>query len=259
MKKILQIIFLFILFSCSLKSDNDKLILIQWVKWINLYQNSSKDLSIIDVDLNNAWVSFWMVNSSTWNIVIDYEKAGSKKDRFYRFYSKDLQVWTNNKVFAMVNWQFFNADKNPTFLSFPVKSNWKIITSYVDNDIKKRTLIIDKKNNLKIFEGYDKKELYDDNNKDLIVAFNPTVDSSIDEKIWRTYIWIKWEKNIVFFIAKNKTQDEMNKIISEYGIGDNDIVMMDWWPSSQFWYFDNWIKSFYWEWPVPQYNLIYTK
>lgn len=254
MKKILLILTLLSLFSCT-NSNN----LVHQEKWIKLYQSFSKDLSIIDVDLNNAWVSFWMVNSSTWKVVIDYEKTSSVKERFYRFYPKDLITWENNKVFAMVNGQFFNAEKNPTFLSFPVKSNWKIINSYVDNDTKKRTLIIDKNESLKILEWYDNKELNNSNNKELIVASNPIVDSLKDNKIGRTYIWIKWEKNIIFFIAKNKNQDEMDKIISQYGITQNNIIMMDWWPSSQFSYYDNWLKSFYWEWAVPQYNIIYIK
>lgn len=254
MKKLLLIFILLFNYSCS-----NSIKLVHEEKWIKLYQNSSKEISIIDVDLNNAWVSFWMVNTSTWKISIGYEKPTSKKERFYRFYTKDIQVWENNKVFAMINWQFFNAEKNPTFLSFPLKSAGKIINSYVDNDLSKRTLIIDKNDNLKILEWYDKKELTDKNNEELIVAFNPTNDLSFNDKIGRSYIWIKWDKNIVFFIAKSKTQLEMENIITEYGITKNNVIMMDWWPSAQFSYFNNWLNSFYWEWAVPQYNIIYRK
>lgn len=254
MKKILLIFVLLFNLSCS-ESTN----LVHEEKWIKLYQSFSKDLSIIDVDLNNAWVNFWMVNSSTWKVFIDYEKTGSVKDRFYRFYPKDVITWGNNKVFAMVNWQFFNAEKNPTFLSFPVKSGWKIISSYTDNDLGKRTLILDKNEKLKILEWYNEKDLINSDNKDLIVALNPTVDSLFSDKIWRSYIWIKWDKNIIFFIAKNKSQAEMDNIILKYGITQNNIIMMDWWPSSQFSYYNNWLKSFYWEWPVSQYNIIYRK
>ncbi len=254
MKKLLLILFLLLNYSCTNTTS-----LVHEEKWIKLYQNSNKELSIIDVDLNNAWVSFWMINTSTWKLSIDYEKTNSKKERFYRFYAKDIQVWASNKVFAMVNWQFFNSVKNPTFLSFPVKSGWKIINSYLDNDLTKRTLIIDNSDNLKILEWYDKKELSNTNNKELIVAFNPNVDSSYSDKIWRSYIWIKWDKNIVFFIAKSKTQLEMEEIITEYGITKNNVIMMDWWPSAQFSYFNNWLNSFYWEWAVPQYNIIYRK
>lgn len=257
-KKILLIISLLFLFSCTL-FNQDKYVSIYKEAWINLYQSTNKDLSIIDVDLNDAWVSFWMVNSSTWKLSIEYEKSNSINERFYRFYPKDLQVWSDNKVFAMVNWQFFNALKNPTFLSFPVKSNGKIISSYVDNDLTKRTLIIDKNENLKMLEWYDKSELLKWENKELIVAFKPNVEASNADKVGRSYIWIKWEKNIIFFIAKNKTQAEMDKIISDYWITENNVIMMDWWPSAQFGYFDNWFKSFYWEWEVPHYNLIYRK
>jgi hypothetical protein len=31
----------------------------------------------------------------------------------------------------------------------------------------------------------------------------------------------------VFFVAKDKTQEEMNKIISDYGIKKENIIMMD--------------------------------
>lgn len=255
MKKVLLIFLLLFLFSC--KNDMN---MEYSEKWIKLYQSSSKDLSIIDVDLNSAWVSFWMVNSSTWKTLIDYEKPDSIKERFYRFYAKDVQIWNNNKVFAMINWQFFNALKNPTFLSFPLKSNWRIINSYIDNDITKRTLIIDKDEKLKIFDWYNEKYLVDTNNKELIVAFNPNIDASKDSKIGRTYIWIKWDKNIIFFISKSKTQDDMLKVIKDKWISSSDIIMLDWWPLSQFWYFlNNKFYSFYWEWPVPQYNIIYRK
>ncbi|MDP2091054.1 MAG: phosphodiester glycosidase family protein [Candidatus Gracilibacteria bacterium] len=254
MKKLLLIFILLLLISCGNSNY-----LVHQEKGIKLFQNSSKEISIIDVDLNNAGVSFGMVNSSTGKIFIDYEKSTSKKDRFYRFYPKDLSVGKNNKVFAMVNGQFFNAEKNPTFLSFPLKSAGKIINSYVDNDLAKRTIIIDKNENLKIIEGYDEKDLFNTNNKELIVAFNPSVDSSIDSKVGRSYIGIKGDKNIIFFIAKNKTQLEMDQLITEYGITKNNVIMMDGGPSAQFSYFNNGLNSFYGKWAVPQYNIIYNK
>jgi hypothetical protein len=55
----------------------------------------------------------------------------------------------------------------------------------------------------------------------------------------------------------------MNKIISDYGIKKENIIMMDWWPSSQFAYYDNkwpWSEreQFYGEWKVPHYFIIYA-
>lgn len=114
-----------------------------------------------------------------------------------------------------------------TALSFPLKSNWKIITNYLDNQLAKRTLVIDKAWNTKILEWYKKEYLEDKNNLEVIVAFNPNVNAKRYIKLWRTYIWIKDSKHIVFFIAKNRTQDKMNKLIKDYWIEEENIIMLD--------------------------------
>lgn len=265
-------------------------------KWIDIYQDNSWNLSVLDIDLNSTNISFWWVNTTykkfkwenlEWHVdeywvvqipdsydvksisKIEYENKNSKLYRFNRYKAKNfpstikLEYRKKYNTNAVINWQFFDQNKNPTFLSFPLKSWWKIINSHIDNDIPKRTFIIDVDWNTKIIEWYKKEYLKNKNYEELIVGFSPDVNSNKNSKIWRTYVWIKNSKNIVFFIAKNKTQKEMNKIISNYWIKKDNIIMMDWWPSSQFAYYENnwpWSEwqQFYWKWEVPHYFLIYT-
>lgn len=233
--------------------------LISSTKWIKLLQSPNKDISIIDVDLNNAWVSFgWVFENNSWTT------NSWTKDDFYK-YSRNFAnkiidktiFW--DKLFALVNWQFFNSDKEITAFSFPIKSEQKIITDHLDNDSPKRTLIIDNNFKAKIIEWYDKSYLEDEKNKDVLVAFNPIVALWKDSKLWRSYIWLKWDSNIIFFIASNKTTSQMEKIISDYWVNKESILMLDWWPSAQFSYKWQKEKTFYWTWGVPQFNMIYER
>lgn len=226
------------------------------VKWIDFYQDETWDLSILDIDLNSAKINFWWVN-------IDEENS-KEFEKFSRIYAKDLKYdWKKYNNYAIINGQFFtNVKDKKTALSFPLKSDWKIITDYVDNEISKRTFIIDKNWNAKILEWYKNEYLKNNNYKELIVGFNPEVNARKNSKIWRTYIWINNSKNVVFFIAKEKNQKEMNKIISDYWIKTENIIMMDWWPSSQFAFYENgwpWSEweQFYWKWKVPHFFMIY--
>ncbi len=229
--------------------------LISKIRGVNFYQNNSWDLSIIDIDLNIAGIDFWGVDKLSKQDLYNFKRHFASNFNYnYKKYS----------AYFFINWQFFDPNKNPTFLSFPLKSNWKIISDYMDNNISKRTFIIDNSKNAMILEWYKKDFLENKNYKELIVWFNPGVNANINSKIWRTYIWLLSSKKVVFFIAKNKTQDEMMKIILDYWIKKENIIMMDWWPSSQFAYFENdwpwsmW-KQFYWWWKVPQVFVIYNK
>lgn len=229
--------------------------------WLNFLQTKNKDFSILELNLNEINLSFWWVKIN----------KISEFDKFDKFYAKDFyknlsqENLQNKEIIATVNWQFFtNLEKKNTALSFPLKSNWKILTSYMDNEIPKRTLIIEKEWNAKILEWYSKKYLENIKNKEVIVAFTPEVTARRYASIWRTYIWLKDSKTLIFFIAKNKNQADMNDIIKNYWIKDEDIIMMDWWPSSQFSFLKNnlpWTKweQFYGKWEVPHMFIIYKK
>jgi len=252
---LLLIVIIIILYAIDILTWNssNKTNLIKTNSWIGFYQNKAKSLSILEVDLNSAWIDFWGVDES-------------KKEDFYRFkrhFAREFDYKKYNAYF-FVNWQFFDQNKNPTFLSFPLKSDWKIISDYLDNDIPKRTFIIDKNKNAKILKWYEKKYLENDNYRELIVWFYPDVKANKNAKIWRTYIWLLSSKKVVFFITKNRTQEEMNKIIWDYWIKKDNIIMMDGWPSSQFAFYENnwpwstW-KQFYGWWEVPQVFIIYNE
>jgi len=183
-------------------------------KEIKIYQNANKDISIIDVDLKKAWVSFWWVfhkdtkyhsckyNSCNSKIFMSTEKRGDKIiydlvyqkdwDDIYSFYRKKIKdaYWGDSNIFgkyevlAVVNWQFFNANKDPTALSFPIKSNGQIINSYVDNDKQKKTIVIDKNWKVKILDWYKKDYLTDNNNIEVLVGINSKEDFSKNSSLW---------------------------------------------------------------------------
>lgn len=105
-------------------------------------------------------------------------------------------------------------------------------------------------------DWYDEKDLKNPDNREVMVAFDPNVNARGDSNIWRSYIWLKWEKNMIFFVADNLSQKEMEAIIRNYWVIWSDIIMLDWWPSSQFaTKLED--KNYYWKWGVPQFNLIY--
>ena len=225
--------------------------------WLKFSQNKNWNFSILELDLNKINFSFGWVDI---NKISDF-------DKFNKFYAKDFsknisqENLKDKEIIATVNWQFFtNIKKKNTALSFPLKSDWKILTDYMDNEIPKRTFIIDENWNAKILGWYKKEFLENPKNREVIVAFTPKVTARRNAKIGRTYIWIKSSKNIVFFIAKDKNQEEMNEIIKGYWIEEKNIIMMDWWPSSQFW-FNSWEKfeQYYWKWEVPHVFVIYKK
>lgn len=247
-------------------------------KWLDFYQNEDATVSILELNLDSSNISFAWLNTkfvkweNWWDneVELEYEAENSVFNRFNKYYAKEFRDkidFDSRKYFvnAFVNGQFFTHLKpdEKTGLSFPIKSHGKIITSYMDNEIPKRTFVIDKYENAKIFEWYDKKYLENPDYKELIVAFSPEVNARKNEEIWRTYIWLKDSKTIVFFIAKNKNQKQMNEIIKNYWIKEENIIMMDGWPSSQFAYFNNkWpgseFEQYYWQWTVPHYFVIYN-
>lgn len=229
-------------------------------KGINLLSNEDETLFILDIDLNYANINFWWINID--EDISDLRKYSRENILEMQKKLKNTN-FKNNEIFALINWQFFDPFQNPSSLSFPLKSNYKVINSYIDNKFSKKTFLIDKNKNAKILDNFDLKKLYDKKNKELIVWFNPNVNMKSSKKIWRTYIWIKWKKNIIFFIAKNKTQKFMDIMMKRYGIDEKNIIMMDWWSSSQFAFlkkYNSWKylwKKYYSNWKIPHYFVVY--
>jgi len=198
-------------------------------KGVELFQSKNKDISIIEVDLQKTWVSFWGL---------------IKNENFYKkMYAQNVALnFTDvDSIFWVVNWAFFLdvKDKNRTGLSFPIKSQWilkgekEIKETFMDNEIPKRTIVITKSWDAKIFEWYKEKYLENKNYIEVSVAFSPEVTARRNAKIGRSYIWLKCKNTIcntmIFFIADNKTQLDIDKIIADYWVKRENIIMMDWW------------------------------
>ena len=276
MKKLI-IILSFLFISCGIWENNQTEITVEenknieknlanyslesFVPWANLYQNEQKDVSIFRVDLKEANISVGGVE------ITDEDETNLK--RYKRYLADDF---SNNydgriegtNIFAFINGQFFNQLIDSTSLSFPVKSNGKIINSYVDNDIKKSTFVITKNNTAKIIHDYNAEILENPDYSEVIVWAHKDVNARRNDEVWRTYIGLDENNFVYFVIAKSKTQAQMQEIMWELWIWENDFMMMDGGPSSQFAYYDSdgpgtKFQRFYWEWEAPQYFIISYK
>jgi hypothetical protein len=142
-------------------------------------------------------------------------------------------------------------------MSFPLKSNGKIINDYMDNDIPKRTLLQKSNWEVVLYDWYNPSDLKDDSVKELIVGFSPTVDASAWVALWRNYAILDGQ-TLIFFVAKSKTQKEMEQLISQYGYSLQQAIMFDWWPSAQYATIHD-QKTYYGDWEVPQFFVIGEK
>lgn len=222
-----------------------------WKKyWFDFYQKKWQETSIFVVDLAYNNFDFWVLKANSWSI---FEWENPEFSRFKRLWIDDIETYKN---YFLVNWGFFNASKDPTALSFPLKIDWKIINSHIDNDLPKRTLILEN-NVLKILDWFDKKYLDDENITSLAVAFHPlNTDLMKDVKLWRTFFWIDNYWNLVFVVSNSSTQQNMIDVMKDFYVKEENIIMFDWWPSSWFWFFDpTWpwaeFEVKYFDWKVP--------
>jgi hypothetical protein len=186
-------------------------------------------------------------------------KQHNNQNSFYRYSIKkifdDLEKKDNN-LHIVINGSFFDNASNPSSLSFSTKSNGKILTMlYSENtETKKRrkdlrqlvvfrgTPVILRNLSLKQINGLQNS----DEVTDLITGFSPNIDKSKRVTIGRHYIGGIPYKNcnpdinpcaykfLLFFIAKDKTQSEMDSIVEKWGIQQGSIIMMDGSGSAQY-------------------------
>ncbi len=246
MKKILIFLVLFLV-SCNKNTLLEE-------KWVKITKENS-NLFTVEIDINTAKFSFWWLETfSETQSIFKWEK--STFDRFKRYEAKEL-LEKNKNILVAINGQFFNAWKTITALSFPLKSDNKIVTTHNDNDKLKKTLIITKENKLKIIDWYNENDLNNSEYKEIIVWINPNEDFIKNEKVWRTFAWIKDDK-LIFFINDKASQEDMVNFMEKHSISIENIIMFDGWPSSQFWYKKNdKINTFFGKWWVPHYFVIY--
>ena len=266
MNKIIYCIVLsFLCVSCTIQMKDTSSISWSNYKWytiihswsgVTFLQNKKWDVSLLDVDLTQAWISFWGVHLS------NTRTHNSNHNEFKRFRADETSKYLNiahmnwSETLAYINGQFFTHIEDTTLLSFPVKSDWKILSSYMDNELKKRTLAISKTWKAYVSQWFNTGLLSDRNYPEVIVGINPVEDFIQEREVGRSYVWLMSENKIVFFITKTKNQAQMTQILSDYWVAEQNMIMFDGWPSAQFNY--QW-QSFYGDWWVPQYTIVYSQ
>jgi len=148
------------------------------------------------------------------------------------FYKHKLNDWWNYyKPLAMFNGQFFNIWKNPTPLSFPLRAQYRTLVTQVDSGRSLKTLkIYSNGNEAQVYNGYGSWML--NNSKELIVGLDPSENMDESSNIGRFYIGGVNDNSsslryLLFFVSDQKSQDDMLIEIDNWGVWDQNILMMD--------------------------------
>ncbi len=227
---------------------------------LKVSQSLDKSVSILKLDLMKLNLDFWGVQSD--NVL---ETPDTKLDRFNRLAASEAFKFSkDSKILAWINGQFFNANKNPTFLSFPVKSDSQIISSYVDNHLLKRTFIMNSSDTPEILEWYTPEMLQDKTNHNLIVWIHPDENFMKNTSLPRNFMWILDDNTVIFILATSKTQTEMTQLMLSQWVPESNIIMFDGWPSAQFSLFDYstekpTVQPHYGRWSVPHFFVVREK
>jgi len=196
----------------------------------DLYRNSANDVYVQVVDLQGGGgVSF-------------HGFANSYNPSVPSFYRQSLTSLYNNNnssgLFSAVNGQFFDNESSITGVAFPVKTQGLIRSSAVWDNLSKRTFMINYSGYAYIKNGYSSSYLNDSNMKEVLVGLHPNVNKSSVLSIGRSYIGGVTQgcnpsyatcahRYVLFFVAKNKRQSQMQSIASSWGVHSNSLVMMD--------------------------------
>lgn len=165
----------------------------------------------------------------------------------------------NSNFFSVINAQFFDMNKDPTFLSFPVKSNGNIILIGPDMRLNERASTDFR--TLQIFDQssswpagikraaksvpYYNKSQYDKLSGKLIVGFAPYVNYGTRkyQSLGRTFVapvgGMSTPSNgeypiLIFAFAQAKTQAQMTSVMKKWGAYDESIIMFDGSHSTQY-------------------------
>jgi len=211
-------------------------------KGVDLYENTTKGVYVQVVDLQGGG----QISFDGFPEVADATKGTYKRftmNNIYDYYNKKY-----NNFFSTINGQFFDNGSATTGVAFPVKSGGVIkskVMSESDKLLKKRTFLIDYNNNSYSVEGYNELNLTSKTYKEAIVGLHPVdADKNKSYAIGRNFIGVYpsycnypvsycSSRYVLFFIAKNKTQDGMIAIASDWGVPSASLIMMDGSGSSQ--------------------------
>jgi hypothetical protein len=196
----------------------------------DLYSDSTGKVYVQVVDLlNGGGVSF-----DAHAGLVDYSNKIYKRESLDYLYN----FFNSSSLFSMTNGQFFDNNSSTTKLSFPVKGSWnQLATINGEVNLSKRTLYIKTDGYAYIEDGYNASLLSDYDVSDLIVSLHPDVGKSSGFKIGRSYIGgysancsvsadCKYT-HLIFLVAANKKQSQMETIASNWGILPKSLIMMD--------------------------------
>ncbi|MCJ8268397.1 MAG: hypothetical protein MJK04_03245 [Psychrosphaera sp.] len=203
---------------------------------VDLYKSSDGGVYVQVVDLKSgARISFggFADVASSSNKTYHREKLSTL---YNEHYSSDL--------FSAINGQFYDNKSATTGVAFPIKSNGVIKADAVWDSLSKRTMMIDYYGNAYVQDGYNAANLKNQSIKELIVGLHPSVSKSKSITIGRSYMGgysatctPKWAtcmfSHVVFFVAKDKSQSQMESIAAHWNVATEALVMMDGSGSSQ--------------------------
>lgn len=207
-----------------------------------LYKKDNDNFFVVAVDISKAKIKVGGVNSH-------YSDGTTEL-----FYTDSIDnYWDNNinyvdiynstyqNLFAVLNGQFFDNSRNPTGLSFPVKSNGIILTDNNGEDyLAKRSLVIDSNGSVYITEGVPLGLLDSYNSKEFITGLHPDEDKNG----WAWFVGRNYiggipkgtcdpsktscsYEYILFFVNQDAKQSTMESEIAKWGVPSKSIIMMD--------------------------------
>ncbi len=213
-----------------------------------LYKKGSDDFYVVAVDVSEAKIKVGGTNSYYSDGNREYFYTDSIENYWYdnRDYV-DIYNGTYQNLFAVLNGQFYDHTRNPTELSFPVKSEGTILTdNNGEGHLVKRSLLINSSGKVYIREGVTSSLLNSSSIKEFITGLHPDEDKN--GWAWfvgRHYIGGIPEGNcnpstsscayeyILFFVNEDAQQSTMEFEIAKWGVPRKSIIMMDGSGSSQ--------------------------
>jgi hypothetical protein len=150
----------------------------------------------------------------------------------------------NANLFSVINGQFFDTNRNPTFLSFPVKSNNQVFSNGPDmrdwNADKFRMLRVYTGNkswsgdsNLAAVYPFWSQSIFENLSGNIIVGLNPDVrkGSTYTQRTFVAPIGLYSSEKfpvLVFLISKKAvTQNYMIAELKKWGTGESNMIMFD--------------------------------
>lgn len=172
-----------------------------------------------------------------------FQYQGPKEGTNNTYYKNDLNYWWNqlgtdySSRVSVINGQFFNISKNPTPLSYGLKSGG-VVEPGADNNTSLGY-------NLKmmVLDGYApyttnwyEGRLYDNSIQNAIVGLDIRADKGMNEAKGRTSIcskpyysnYLRQSTNLFLaYVSSNKTQTNANQDLANWGCNELNTVMLD--------------------------------